>query len=108
MSPNTNRTSLLHDRSEQGEAVRIEILCSSCSFGAVVNVPPARCPMCGSSSWAGVALNASGRIGREKNDVRRNDQEQRTTALTTSASHDGPRRKEQVMEGLDCEGTAGR
>jgi hypothetical protein len=108
MSANTTRTRLLRNSNEQSEAVRIEILCSSCGFGAVVTVPPARCPMCGSSSWAGVALNGSGRIGREKNDVPRNGQEQRTMSLTNGASHGGPQRKEQVMEGLDCEGTAGR
>jgi uncharacterized OB-fold protein len=79
MSANTTRTRLLRDWNEQGEAVRIEILCSSCGFGAVVTVPPARCPMCGSNCWAGVALNDSGRIGRDK-----------TTSLATTKS-DEPR-----------------
>lgn len=85
-------------RSEQGEAVRIEILCISCAFGAVVKVPPARCPMCGSSSWACVAPTGSGRIAGN-NDVPRNEQEQRTTSLTASASHGGPRAEKGASHG---------
>jgi hypothetical protein len=86
MSANTTRTRLLRDWNEQGEAVRIEILCSSCGFGAVVTVPPARCPMCGSNCWAGVAPSGTNRVGRDG-----------ATHLATSKS-DEPRLTDQQGE----------
>jgi hypothetical protein len=51
MSNHGSATSQQRDRRDQGEAARIEILCLACGFGAVVSVPPLRCPMCGSSDW---------------------------------------------------------
>jgi hypothetical protein len=108
MSANTTRTRLLRDWNEQGEAVRIEILCSSCGFGAVVTVPPARCPMCGSNCWAGVAPNGTSRVGRDEATHLATSKSNEPRQLANRASHGGPQRKEQVMEGLDCEGTAAR
>ena len=94
-----------------------------CGFGAVLSAPPTRCPICGSSDW-GPAPRVDGRLRpsmprvattgsrtsgkRDENDVPRDERTQRTPSLTNGASPGGPRRKEHVMKGLDCERTAGR
>jgi rubrerythrin len=33
-------------------AARFEIRCGDCGYGGVVSRLPARCPMCGGSSWS--------------------------------------------------------
>ena len=125
MSNHRRATSQQRDRSEQNEEARIEILCIACGFGAVVSIPPRRCPMCGGSDWgrcrasrvdgrltpsmARSSSNGSREPGkRDENDVPRDERAQRTPSPTNVASLSGPRRKEHVMEPLDCERTAGR
>jgi hypothetical protein len=99
MSANTNRTSLLRDRSEQGEEVRIEILCISCGFGAVVTATPARCPMCGSNCWAGAAPKSTSRVGRDEATHVTTSKSNEPRQLANSASHGGPRAEKGASHG---------
>jgi hypothetical protein len=34
-----------------GAAVRMDLRCASCGYGAIASRMPARCPMCGGSDW---------------------------------------------------------
>lgn len=111
-------------QNEQGDATRVEIRCSGCGFGAVVSVPPARCPMCGNSDWGRLRTSrVDGRLTRSMTAAAINGSQTHETGAETrasrrasatnyvthnSASHGDSRRKEQVMEGLDSGRTAGR
>ena len=45
-----------------GQAVRVNLRCTSCGYGVLVRAAPERCPMCGGGVWEHAGLDVLGRV----------------------------------------------